>query len=299
MTYHAASPTMLVVDSSAETWALVMEQAKLRGISVITAPDPQVASAMIEMAMPHILMTDLFVPKQSGLMLIRDIRTRSPQTVIIASGESGDGARVLEAMRAGARDYLQKPVIVEELGLALDRALRQIPSTVETVPGIEQADYRLVLGTNPDHVEACVTWLIQQTALALPETQRLHLRTTLIELIVNAVEHGSLEILYQEKHDALSTDRFETLIAERRRHPRFAMRRVVVQASYDKSRHRLRYAITDEGKGFDWNLFLTTAEAPCDGRLANGRGLFLAKSFFPDMTYNERGTEVRFSVQLP
>ena len=290
---------MLVVDPSAETWAVVMEQAKLRGISVITAPDPHVALAMIDMAMPDMLMTDLFLPNQGGLLLIRDIRTRSAHTVIIASGESEDGATILNIVRAGAGDYLQKPLLAEDLGLALDRALRQIPSTIERVPGLEQVDYRLVLGTNPDHVEACVSWLIQQTAQALTETQRLHLRTTLIELIVNAVEHGSLEILYQEKHEALSTDQFERLIAERRRHPRFSKRRVVVEASYDKDRRRLRYAITDEGKGFAWNRFLTTAEQPCDSRQANGRGVFLAKAFFPDLTYNERGTEVRFSVPLP
>ena len=290
---------MLVVDPSAETWAVVMEQAKLRGISVITAPDPHVALAMIDMAMPDMLMTDLFLPNQGGLMLIRDIRTRAANTVIIASGDSEDGATILDVVRAGAGDYLRKPVLEEDLGLALDRALRQLPSTIEHVPGIEQVDYRLVLGTNPDHVEACVSWLIQQTAQALTETQRLHLRTTLIELIVNAVEHGSLEILYQEKHEALSTDQFERLIAERRRHPRFSKRRVVVEASYDKDRRRLRYAITDEGKGFAWNRFLTTAEQPCDSRQANGRGVFLAKAFFPDLTYNERGTEVRFSVPLP
>lgn len=299
MTRHAASPTMLVVDASAETWAMAMEEGKLRGISVITAPDPQVALAMIDMAAPDILMADLFSADQAGLLLIREIRTRSPRTVIIATGEPGDAETILDVVRAGAGDYLRKPLLVEELGLALDRALWQIPSTIENVPGIEQVDYRLVLGTNPDHVEACVTWLIQQTALTLPEIQRLHLRTTLIELIVNAVEHGSLEILYQEKHEALSTDQFERLIAERRRHPRFARRRVVVQASYDKAHRRLRYAITDEGKGFAWNRFVATPEQPCDSRQANGRGVFLAKAFFPDLTYNERGTEVTFSVPVP
>ena len=299
MTGHTPSPTMLVVDPSAETWALVMEQARLRGLSVMTAPDPQAALAMIDMAAPDILMTDLFLADRAGLLLIRELRARSSKSVMIATGESGQVDTVVEVVRAGADDYLQKPLRADALGLALDRALQQIPATIENVPGIEQVDYRLVLGTNPDHVEDCVTWLIQQTAVSLPETQRLHLRTTLIELIVNAVEHGSLEILYQEKHDALNTDQFETLIAERRRLPRFATRRVVVRASYDKGRRLLRYAITDEGRGFAWNRFMTTSEQPCDSRHANGRGVFLAKAFFPDLTYNERGTEVTFSVPVP
>ncbi len=291
--------TLLVVEPCAETLALVMEQAKLLGFSVITAPDPRVALAMVEMALPDVLMTDLFLPDRVGLSLISEIRKRSSQTIIIAAAESGDARTILEAVRVGAGDYLQKPLLVKELERVLDRALQRIPHTLEEVPGIEQLDYRLVLGTNPEHVETCVGWLIEHTAMSLPDTQRLHLRTTLIELIVNAVEHGSLEILYQEKHEALTVDRFDTLIAERRRHPRFAKRRVVVQASYDKPHRRLRYAIMDEGKGFAWNRFLAKAEQSCDSRDANGRGVFLAKAFFPDLAYNERGTEVTFSVPLP
>lgn len=299
MTGPVAAHTLLVVEACVETLALVMEQAKLQGFSVITAPDPRVALAMVEMALPDVLMTDLFLPDRAGLALIREIRKRSSKTAIIATADSGDARIILEAVRVGAGDYLPKPVPVEELEIALDRALQRIPRTLEEVPGIEQLDYRLVLGTNPEHVETCVGWLIEHTAMSLPDTQRLHLRTTLIELIVNAVEHGSLEILYQEKHEALTTDRFDTLIAERRRHPRFATRRVVVQTSYDKPRRRLRYAIADEGKGFAWSRFLTKTAQLCDSCDANGRGVFLAKAFFPDLTYNERGTEVTFSVSLP
>ncbi len=299
MTGVDAGHTLLIVEACPETLALVMEHAKHQRFSVITAPDPGVALAMVEMALPDVLMTDLFLPDRAGLSLISEIRKRSSETVIIAMADTGDSRTILQAVRAGAGDFLQKPVSVEELEQALDRARQRVPRAIEEVPGIEQLDYRLVLGTDPEHVEICVGWLIEHTAMSLPETQRLHLRTTLIELLVNAVEHGSLEILCQEKHDALTTDRFDALIAERRRHPRLAKRRVVIQASYDRPRRRLRYAITDEGKGFAWNRFLTNAEQPCDSRDANGRGVFLAKAFFPDLTYNERGTEVTFSVPLP
>ena len=138
---HAASPTMLVVDASPETWAMALEEGKLRGISVITAPDPQVALAMIDMAAPDILMTDLFPADQAGVLLIRELRMRSPKTAILATGESGDAETILNVVRAGAGDYLQKPVLVEELGLALDRALRQLPSTVENIAGVEHGDH--------------------------------------------------------------------------------------------------------------------------------------------------------------
>jgi DNA-binding response OmpR family regulator len=299
VTHPGSSKTLLVVANCSETLALVLEEAKSRGLSVITAQDPQVAIAMLDMAIPDILLTDLFLPEMSGLLLIREIRRRCPHMTVIAMAEEGNEGAMLESVRAGAMDYLRQPVAGDELAMALNRALQRIPHTIEDVPGIEQLDYRLIIGTDPAYVEPCVSWLIEHTAMTFPETQRLHLRATLIELIVNAVEHGSLEIFYQEKHEALSTDQFDTLIAERRRHPRFSARRVIVRATYDRLRRAVRYAITDQGNGFKWNRFLTKSHEPCDSLDANGRGVFLAKAFFPDLAYNDRGTEVTFSVPLP
>ncbi|HQY57494.1 MAG: ATP-binding protein [Nitrospira sp.] len=298
MTPASNAKKLLLVHPSAETSALVMEQATARGISVITAPDSDGALSMMDMAMPDILLVDWFQPAKTRLALLHEARRRCLWMPIIATAHKGDEHAILDAVRAGAGDYLYSPVRVEEFWKALNRAFERIPQTVEDIPGIEQVEYRLVIGTNPADVESCVTWLVERTAMTLPETQRLHLRTTLIELIVNAVEHGSLEIFYQEKHEALSADQFESLIADRRRHPRFATRRVIVKALYDKIHRRIRYVITDQGNGFRWNGFLTRSDEPCDSRDANGRGVFLAKAFFPDLTYNERGTEVSFSVPL-
>lgn len=299
MTGTWPSPTLLAVLPDSEALAVTLEQAKTRRVSTITARDPRAALAMVEMALPDVVLTDLFAPEHTGLLLIQEIRKRCINTPIIATAERTDAATILEAVRAGGTDYVPLPICAKEIGPALDRALHRVPRTVDRITGVEQLDYRLTIGTDPHQVEACVTWLIDHTASRLPESQRLHLRATLIELIVNAVEHGSLEIQYHEKHEALSTDQFEALIEARRQDPKFATRRVVVQATYEVGPRRLRYAIEDEGKGFTWSRFLTQGDQPCDSRGANGRGVFLAKAFFPDLTYNERGTQVTFSLPLP
>jgi len=299
MTGPASSLTLLAIIPDSETLALTLEQANSRGLSVVTAQDPQAALMMADMALPDIVITDLFLPEHTGLTLVQEIHNRFPNTAIIVSAGTADGQTVIEAMRAGGTDYLPQPTCTNALAMALDRAIQHVPHALEEIPGIEELDYRLTIGTDPHQVEPCVTWLIEQTARRFPEAQRLHLRATLIELIVNAVEHGSLEIQYQEKHEALSADTFDALIEARRRDPRFAERHVVVQACYDMSRRRLRYAITDEGKGFMWKRFLAQNDKACDNHDANGRGLFLAKAFFPNLIYNERGNEVTFSVPLP
>jgi phosphatidylserine/phosphatidylglycerophosphate/cardiolipin synthase-like enzyme len=205
---------------------------------------------------------------------------------------------VLEALRAGAVDYLLKPITDAEMGESLDRAVHAIPRTVDDVPGLEQLEYRLTIGTDLACVESTVSWLVQATARMLPESQRLHVSATLIELMLNAIEHGSLEICYRDKRDALAADRYEALVAARRRDPRFSGRKVTASAWYDKRARLLRYSVSDEGKGFRWRTLLHRPEDCCRTEDGNGRGLFLAQAFFPSLSYDEAGTEASFTVQV-
>jgi anti-sigma regulatory factor (Ser/Thr protein kinase) len=130
------------------------------------------------------------------------------------------------------------------------------------------------------------------------EARQLHLRAALQELIMNAVEHGCLELEYHDKMEAMVEDRYDELIQERLQDPRLSNRLVTIRAIYDKRQQRLTYKITDEGKGFDWQSHVTSCSDVCPPGDASGRGIFLVKSFFPDLSYNERGNEVTFTVSL-
>ena len=119
MKQPGASKTLLVVDPYAETQALALEQAKTRGLSVIMAPDPQGAMAMLDMTVPDVVLSDLCLPERTGLSMIRDIRRRCSHIALIAMAEQGSDATMLEALRAGAIDYLYKPVIGPQLGIGI------------------------------------------------------------------------------------------------------------------------------------------------------------------------------------
>ena len=60
----------------------------------------------------------------------------------------------------------------------------------------------------------------------------------------------------------------------------------------------LTYQISDEGKGFNWKTRGGSRYQACPTVDASGRGVFLARSFFPDLAYNDRGNEVTFTVPL-
>lgn len=70
-----------------------------------------------------------------------------------------------------------------------------------------------------------------------------------MELLVNAMEHGNLDISFQDKSEALENNEYYELLFKRQHNPVYKNKRITIEYSLDPSRIEIR--ITDEGKGFD------------------------------------------------
>ena len=291
--------TLLIVDASSDQRADLLEQFQTKGISVITATDPAVALATFEMAVPDVVLTDLYLPDMAGLTLAYQIKRRRPDSSVIVMGERHDHGTVISALKAGALDYLSKPISMEELSRALERAYRVIPSKIEESAGIERIEHLVVTDNNPAYVETIVSKLVSMLSLPIPEPQRLHLRSALHELLLNAMEHGCLEISFRAKHEALACHTYDQLIAERRLDPRLKSRRVRIRTIYDRFQRQLEYRVTDGGNGFDWKPHLHDGTEAIPAHSGCGRGIFVARALFPNLSYNDQGNEAVFSVPLP
>jgi DNA-binding response OmpR family regulator len=298
MTSQNPSCTVLVIDPCPETQARIFDHVQGRGVSIIAASDPSAALSTIDLAAPDIVITDLFLPGGAGLALTNELRRRHEPCPVIVMAKDAPEPAVVHALRAGAVDYLHKPVAEEELAHALERARHRMPGDLAETPGIRRSEYRLTMDSDPSHIPGVVSWLIKTTASTLPGTRRLHLRGSLQELLFNAVEHGNLEIFYQEKQQALAQDRYEELLDQRMAQSRLKARRVTIQVLYDKDDKSLTYRIADEGKGFKWRSILNRSQDACGSEDANGRGIFLTRSFFSSLTYNDRGNEVTITMPL-
>jgi CheY-like chemotaxis protein/anti-sigma regulatory factor (Ser/Thr protein kinase) len=298
MTSQNAPCTVLVIDPCPETQTRILEHVQGRGFSVITASDPSGALATIDLAAPDIVITDLFLPEGAGLALTKELGRRHEACPVIAMATDAPEPEVVHALRAGAVDFLHKPIAEEELAHALQRARHRLPGDLADMPWVSRSEYRLTMDSDPAHIPGVISWLIKTTASTLPEVQRLHLRGTLQELLFNAVEHGNLEIFYQDKQQALGQNRFEELVKQRLAQSRLKDRRITVHVLYEKDAKSLTYRITDEGAGFKWRSILNRSQDACRSEDVNGRGIFLAHSFFPSLTYNDRGNEVTFTVSL-
>jgi len=93
------------------------------GHGVETAADAPTALAALERSAPDVVFSDVRMAGMDGLALLREIRQRRPETVVVLMTAYATVPQAVEAMRAGAYDYLVKPFSLEQVGLLLDRVL--------------------------------------------------------------------------------------------------------------------------------------------------------------------------------
>ncbi|MCR5612935.1 cyclic nucleotide-binding domain-containing protein [Treponema sp.] len=123
---------------------------------------------------------------------------------------------------------------------------------------------------------------------------RFNLQMTLSELLNNALEHGNLEISYQEKTDwMMEHGDIVSLIQQRRRDPKYANRKITV--TYSLADAVCSITIADDGDGFDWRKFTQkkVEQAEEDEMQAlHGRGIALSSELLGKLSYNEKGNQV-------
>jgi two-component system response regulator AtoC len=115
-------PRVLVVDDSEGVRSYLASLLALRGYAVDTAGDGRSALALLEAgAEPDAVLLDVMMPGLGGLETLQRIRAAHPELPVVMLSVVGSAATIVEAMRLGAADYLNKPFDEEELVRILDR----------------------------------------------------------------------------------------------------------------------------------------------------------------------------------
>ena len=117
------------------------------------------------------------------------------------------------------------------------------------------------------------------------------LRIALREMIINAIEHGNLEIGFDEKTRAMMRGNYIRFITSRQKDPQYINRKVNIW--YSVAPDRVTYRIKDEGEGFDHRRIMSRdPELFSEEFLSHGRGLLMAMDIFDSIEYNEEGNDV-------
>ena len=113
---------VLVVDDEEDFASAVAERLVKRGFLAAAAFSGKQALALLGKSPSDVVVLDLKMPEMDGLAALPEIRKLHPHVQVIVLTGHGSVASGIQGMRGGAADFLQKPVTIEVLCIAIEAA---------------------------------------------------------------------------------------------------------------------------------------------------------------------------------
>jgi two-component system response regulator HydG len=126
MNKESSLQTILAVDDSEPTREVLRRNLEAAGYRVLTACDVAEATALLGENEVDLVVTDLKMPKVSGMDLVRHVRENHVNTEVMMITGYASVASAVEAVKTGAEEYLAKPFTDEELLAAVERSLAKL-----------------------------------------------------------------------------------------------------------------------------------------------------------------------------
>jgi len=149
---------VLIVEDDDGLRQVTHVQLEREGYETSSAVSAESAISILEASQQHLVITDLNLPGISGIELLKRIRAEYPATAVIVMTAFGTVQSAVEAMKAGAYDYITKPVHPYELKALVKRSLdhhqlleevQQLRSALDRKYGFEE-----IIGSSPVLLEA-------------------------------------------------------------------------------------------------------------------------------------------------
>ena len=138
---------ILVVDDEPQITRVLRTSLSTHGYDIRVANDGETALEIMKDWTPDLVITDLAMPNMDGLELCRKLRASSHIPIIVLSVRGEERTKV-QALDAGADDYVTKPFGIEELLARVRANLRRIRVSEETNPLIEVGDFYIDLSAH-------------------------------------------------------------------------------------------------------------------------------------------------------
>lgn len=244
------------------------------------------------------LLLDRRMPKKDGIKVTRELRADEtfrhlPIIMQTAASSRGD---VLAGIEAGASYYLTKPIDMDLLSVIVRTAVAESRSRKTLAREAESRNHGIEL-LHEAYFELRTLEEAHDLAALLARAAAHPNRVAmgLSELLVNAIEHGNLDIGYDEK-GLLNRDGLWQQEVQRR----LALpenRDKVVGVAVQRRPDHLQITIRDQGHGFAWDQYLELdAHRAFD---THGRGIAMARKLsFLTMEYRTGGSEVVVTIAI-
>lgn len=297
---QAYSPKILAVDDESLWLDLISRYLQGLGYNIITVGAGQQALDVLH-ADPcgfDLVILDKFMEGLNGMEVLRRIKADADLKVlpvILATGDA-QAERDMEGIRAGAYYYLVKPFSALQLRAVVTNALNQYRAgrqahiellrIKDSLHLVEQMSFGF---RTPEQARTITAILSSACGLSMVQEMGL------LELMLNAVEHGNLGISYVEKGELLNANSLDAEIDRRLILSDYADRTAVVK--FRRCGQSLIFNISDQGVGFDWRPYMDMQLERINDK--HGRGIAVAnKLAFTHLSFRGAGNSVEATIVL-
>lgn len=257
-------------------------------------------------APPDLVVLDFDMPGASDPACIEVLAKRQPCRPLLLVGASFDDERLTDILPRGTSAFVKKPFAKEDIQESVqsllgtgeqDEGFRGQPSAFGSLMVL--LEYRTD-EIDPGRVGDRLASILAATDFWDAKSAAM-VEMAVHEALVNAVEHGCLELSSGLKPEAIDEqDEFSRLRETRLRDERFGSRKIRVCFHVDPS--RMEVSIRDEGPGFDHAAVMASLKdrtEPQSLMECHGRGLLMVACAMDDVSFNETGSEITFIRYSP
>ncbi len=245
------------------------------------------------------MILDRMMPGMTGLDVMAELKAHEQfkWIPVVMQTSAASPREICEGMEAGVFFYLTKPYDQQTLirmvhaavieGQKWSSLARNLRVQGNTMGCLQHARFRVQTMEEAYNLAILI-------AQACPNSEKVAFG--LNELIANGVEHGNLQIGYEEKTMLQATDQWEVEIARRQLLPEYAHK--FVEITFERHLEYIQLTVTDHGHGFDWSDY---EEIKAERMLeSHGRGIAMAKALsFDHLEYIGNGNQVICRVNVP
>jgi DNA-binding response OmpR family regulator len=247
-----------------------------------------------------VVILDIMMPGMDGITLLKELKA-NPKTatipVIMQTAMTGE-QKTIEGIEAGAYYYITKPYSHAVLLSVVKSALREkkesdirkteVFSLQNVIDNIRSCSFEL---SNFSEARRVANYVSRFSA----DPNKYIVGLT--ALLINAIEHGNLELGFETKQRLLLDNKYEDEINKRMKSPAFADRKVTLEMNRRDAEGIYSVFIKDEGKGFNWQDYIDFD--PNRMTDPNGRGIAMANIMIPGaVEYWGKGNMVIYKMPI-
>lgn len=291
---------VLIVEDDAAIRSMTEKTINRAGYETQSAADGEQGLKLFKEFKPEVVLSDINMPVMNGLEMLERVRSVDADVLFIIFSTLDSPEYILQALRLKANDYLIKPVPGRVVTALLDKYATIIAGRTrnrEVLGMIYSLTLGMKIGNDIDLVSRVIDQLMLETEKNIGPADRFGVHLGLVEILTNSIEHGNLEISYEEKSLAMAgtVTQWKEFLQQRYQNPMYADRLVNLEFKLDKN--RCEWLFTDQGPGFDWKNIPDPSQL--DNLLeAHGRGIMLSSIQFDEITYLGNGNQVRLVKHL-